>query len=146
MVVRQLKNDETEFSGGFQDLTVINKTAEKITFYSPYVSLGDFISTCGVIPYVGIRQWDCPIEHPMKYKLIDNIFRPGKLEQESNLRQELEAEYSDRYRCLNTQINELIDKLEEKSKMIGTKNETIVGLNKKLDRLKREIIESINNV
>ena len=72
-VVRLLCTGEV-VDTGFNQLVVINKTEEAITFFRPYVSLGDFTYTGGVIPYIGIERFDAPFRGAV-YILLDNIYR-----------------------------------------------------------------------
>ena len=59
----------------FNDLTVINKTEKFIKFFRPYVSLADFTHVGGVIPYIGVEQFEAYIDSTVEYVLLDNIYR-----------------------------------------------------------------------
>jgi hypothetical protein len=72
-VVWQLRYDGTPYNEPFNDLTVINKTDSEITFFRPYVSLANFTYTGGVIPYIGISQFNVPIRG-VEYLLRNNIY------------------------------------------------------------------------
>lgn len=72
-VVKLLPVQENEVN---LEMTVINKTTEKITFFRPYVTLANFIYTGGVIPYIGVNQFDVLLNNPCEYMRIANIFYP----------------------------------------------------------------------
>lgn len=59
-------------------MTVINKTENEVTFFRPYVQLSDFIYTGGVIPYVGTEKFVAPIIRDTEFSLFGNIYR-GKI-------------------------------------------------------------------
>ena len=54
----------------FGHATVINITAEKVTLFRPYVSTSDFSYTGGLIPYIGIEQYDILLSSPLNYYVI----------------------------------------------------------------------------
>jgi hypothetical protein len=74
-VVFLLNGDKTISSGAGKEMTVIEKTDDKVTFFRPYVSLGDFIHTGGVTPYIGVETFSVPLANPCQYLLIANIYR-----------------------------------------------------------------------
>ena len=71
-VVRQMPINPAE---PFTELTVVNKTEDKVTFYRHYTHLADFTYTGGVIAYVGVGTFDAFTNSPMEYMLIANIYR-----------------------------------------------------------------------
>ena len=65
----------SDYETSFDSMTVINKTDEIVKFFRPYVSLADFTYTGGVIPYIGIEQFEAPLNGPSTYDVLDNIYR-----------------------------------------------------------------------
>jgi hypothetical protein len=74
-VVEQTDCNDRPYGTAYSQMVVINKTDDEITFFRPYVSLSNFTYTGGAIPYIGVNQFTSPTNHPMKYVLIDNIYR-----------------------------------------------------------------------
>ncbi len=58
-----------------QEMTVINKTEEEITFFRPYVNLSNFTYTGGAIPYIGIEKFTVFLPNSNTYIIIDNIYK-----------------------------------------------------------------------
>lgn len=56
-------------------MTVIKKTDKTITFFRPYVHLSEFEHVGGVTPYVGIEQFETPI-NDTSYTVLGNIYNP----------------------------------------------------------------------
>jgi hypothetical protein len=55
----------------YTDATVIAITDGSITVFRPYVMVSDFVTTSGLIPYIGIEQFRIPIDHSARVKVID---------------------------------------------------------------------------
>ncbi len=56
-------------------LTVIKADGKEVKFFRPYVSLGDFVHTGGVTPYIGIEEFSVPVEGSSHvYEVLGNIF------------------------------------------------------------------------
>ncbi len=73
-VVKQLPINHNE---AFSELTVVNIDREKnlITFFRPFVHLGNFLYTGGVLHYTGTSNFDVFIDGPMNYIRVTNIYR-----------------------------------------------------------------------
>lgn len=75
-VVKLVESDgNINESSANQEMTVIQKNEREVTFFRPYVHLGDFVYTGGVIPYTGIEKFSVPADWHTRYLLIENIYR-----------------------------------------------------------------------
>lgn len=55
--------DGDDPGAAYMDATVINVTEKDVTFFRPYVHIGDFSHTGGVTPYIGTEQFSVPRDH-----------------------------------------------------------------------------------
>lgn len=70
-VVKHLPIDPT---ATYNESTVINATEKEVTFYRPYVHLGEHVYVGGVLSYLGVEKWTVPLPHPAEYEVINNIY------------------------------------------------------------------------
>jgi hypothetical protein len=58
----------------FDHARVINKTDKVVRLFRPYVRTSDFKYTGGVIPYIGIEEWEVEIDRDVPYVVLETGF------------------------------------------------------------------------